>query len=56
MWLRHSPGSRTADLQAPVAINDIRRMQAEIAKLVPAELRNEPVDIDKIRRHKRGDV
>lgn len=35
IMLRYKPGSRKAELQAPL---DIRAMQAEIAKLIPAHI------------------
>lgn len=49
IMLRYKPGSRKAELQAPL---DIRAMQAEIAKLIPDHLKDKPFDLDQMRRDK----
>lgn len=55
VWLRHSPGSRHAEIDAPTTLEDIRAMRAELSASVPKALRSAPLDMEAIRTQKHRD-
>lgn len=52
IWLRHSPGSRHAELDAPTTLEDIRAMADGISQIVPPEVLSQPLDMAAIRASK----
>lgn len=52
VWLRHSSGSRHAEMDAPTTIDDLKAMREELSELIPPEIRQQPLDMNAVREQK----